>query len=95
MTLDTLDAAFLRRWQVVPPLPAAVSDITAAAPPSVAAPPAAAFAAPVEPSTPTRSDRPPVAETAAAPLLDRLLAAAEPQWQAIAASRRRGAAAGA
>jgi hypothetical protein len=94
MTLDTLDAAFLRRWQVVPPLPAAVSDITAAAPPSVAAPPAAAFAAPVEPSTPTRSDRPPVAETAAAPLLDRLLAAAEPQWQAIAdrveAARGRG-----
>jgi hypothetical protein len=88
MTLDTLDAAFVRRWQDLP----ARSPQPSTAPPSVISDPvsersAAAVASP-------RSVGPQVSTSEAAPLVDRLLVEAAPQWQAIAdrieAARSRG-----
>jgi Mrp family chromosome partitioning ATPase len=91
MTLDALDAAFLQRWQAMPvPIPApapAPEQASAALPPQ----PAAVSPPPLDPAPPpTRPVRP----DAGAPLLERLLAEAWPQWNAIAdrveAARARG-----
>ena len=80
MTLDTLDAAFVRRWQELP---------TRSSPPSIPPPPVSLDPAPdraaaAVPSGPPRSDCTLDASPADTPLVERLLVEAAPQWQAIA-----------
>ena len=88
MTLDTLDAAFVRRWQDLP----ARSPPPSTAPPSDTPDPVPARAAAAV--APPRSVAPQDATSEAAPLVERLLVEAAPQWQAIAdrleAARGRG-----
>lgn len=81
MTLDALDAAFIDRWRAAAPPPApALPPVTPPAPPPVPAP-----------SEPAAL---PEAGACEPSLVDRLLAEAGPQWQAIAdrieAARGRG-----
>lgn len=94
MTLDTLDAAFLHRWQALPPRPSQPTEPTDAAPPCAAPTPPPAPVAPVDPPSPPRADRKADFPDDASPLVERLLAEAAPQWQAIAdrveAARGRG-----
>lgn len=94
MTLDTLDAAFLHRWQALPPRPSQPTETTGAAPPRAAPTPQPAPAAQAEPPSPPRTDRQSDSPGDASPLVERLLAEAAPQWQAIAdrveAARGRG-----
>jgi hypothetical protein len=93
MTSDTLDAAFLRRWQALPPRPPQQIDTTIAAPPCAAPAPPTAAAAPAAPAPPTHG-REPDSPGDESPLVERLLAEAAAQWQAIAdrveAARGRG-----
>jgi hypothetical protein len=90
MTLDTLDAAFVRRWQELP----AHSPPPSTAPPSVIPDPVAERAPAAVPVAPQRSVAPLDSPAEAAPLVERLLVEAAPQWQAIAdrveAARGRG-----
>jgi len=94
MTLDTLDAAFLHRWQALPPRPSQPTEPTDAAPPCAAPTPPPARVAQAETPSPPRPDREADFPDDAAPLVERLLAEAAPQWQAIAdrveAARGRG-----
>lgn len=94
MTLDTLDAAFLHRWQALPPRPSQPTEPTDAAPPCAAATPPPTPVTQAEPPSPPRPDREPDFPDDAAALVERLLAEAAPQWQAIAdrveAARGRG-----
>jgi len=94
MTLDTLDAAFLHRWQALPPRPSQPPEPTAAAPPCAAPTPPPVPAAQAEPAFPPRDDRKSDFPDDASPLVERLLTEAAPQWQAIAdrveAARGRG-----
>lgn len=87
MTLDALDAAFIDRWRA-----AALAPVPAPVPmPEPTAVPSRAGDATSAADPPTC---PPEADAAAPGLVDRLLAAAAPQWQAIAdrieAARGRG-----
>ena len=88
MTLDTLDAAFVRRWQDLP----ARSPQPSTAPPSVIPDPGIERAAAAVASPRSVGAEDPASE--AAPLVERLLVEAAPQWQAIAdrieAARSRG-----
>jgi hypothetical protein len=94
MTLDTLDAAFLHRWQALPPRPSQPNAPTASAPPCTVPTPPPAPVAQAEPPSPSRTDRESDCPDDAAPLMERLLTEAAPQWQAIAdrveAARARG-----
>jgi hypothetical protein len=94
MTLDTLDAAFLHRWQACPPRPSPPTETTATAPPCAAPTPPSAPVAQVDPPSAPRADRKGDSLDDASPLIERLLAEAAPQWQAIAdrveAARGRG-----
>ena len=94
MTLDTLDAAFLHRWQALPPRPSQPTEPTDAAPPCAAATPPPTPVTQAEPPSPPRTDRQSDSPGDASPLVERLLAEAAPQWQAIAdrveAARGRG-----
>ena len=94
MTLDTLDAAFLRRWQALPPRPPQPTDMPIAAPPCTAPAPPPAPMAQSEPPSPPRDDRQPDVPRDESSIVERLLAEAAPQWQAIAdrveAARSRG-----
>lgn len=94
MTVDTLDAAFLRRWQALPPRPPQPTDTTIAAPSCVAPSPPAAAAEPAAPAAPPRHGRETDSPVDESSLVERLLAAAGPQWQVIAdrveAARGRG-----
>ena len=89
MTLDTLDAAFVRRWQDLP----ARSPPPSTAPPSIIPDPVPDRPA-AAPVAPQRSVRVQDSASEAAPLVERLLVEAAPQWQAIAdrieAARSRG-----
>ena len=91
MTLDTLDAAFVRRWQAVPTVsPPPPSP----APPLVTLDPVPYRAASVVPLAPPPSACPQDSMPDDACLVDRLLVEAAAQWQAIAdrveAARGRG-----
>jgi hypothetical protein len=85
MTLDALDAAFIDRWRAAAPPPGTVL-------PPVAPPAPAPAPAPVP--APTQAAGPTAAAACEPSLVDRLLAEAAPQWQAIAdrieAARGRG-----
>mgnify|MGYP006272107317 CR=1 FL=1 len=91
MTLDTLDAAFLRRWQA---LPSASPPPPSPAPSLVTLDPVPHRAAPVAPLAPPPSVCTQGSMPDAAPLVDRLLEEAASQWQVIAnrveAARARG-----
>lgn len=94
MTLDTLDAAFLHRWQALPPRPSQPTEPIDAAPPGALPTPPPAPVSQPEPPSPPRTDRASDCPDDASPLVERLLAEAAPQWQAIAdrveAARGRG-----
>lgn len=94
MTLDTLDAAFLHRWQALPPRPSPPTEPTDAALPCAAPTPPPAPVAQAEPPSPPHTDQKSDSPADASPLVERLLAEAAPQWQAIAdrveAARGRG-----
>lgn len=81
MTLDTLDAAFVRRWQA---LPTGSSPPPSPAPPLVNLDPVPYRAASVVPLAPPPSVCPQDSMPDAAPLVDRLLVEAASQWQIIA-----------
>lgn len=90
MTLDTLDAAFVRRWQELP----ARSPPPSTAPPSVTPDPVPDRPAVAASVAPQRSVNAQDSAAEAPPLVERLLVEAAPQWQAIAdrieAARGRG-----
>jgi hypothetical protein len=90
-TLDTLDAAFVRRWQA---LPTGSPPPPSPAPPLVTLDPVPYRAASVVPLAPPPSACTQDSMPDAAPLVDRLLADAACQWQVIAdrveAARSRG-----
>jgi hypothetical protein len=91
MTLDTLDAAFVRRWQA---LPTGSSPPPTPAPPLVTLDPVPYRAASVAPLAPPPSACTQDSMPDAAPVVDRLLVEAASQWQSIAdrveAARGRG-----